>query len=109
LPLLADVLEVLGDRQLSIGRELTKLHEEVWRGKASQAADHFEQGQIKGEITVVISGAEIDEAPWHETAVRSALIAEINRGFRRKDAVALVAQMSGWPKRKVYRLSLDFD
>lgn len=51
---LADILEALGDRQITIGRELTKLHEEVFRGTISGAMEHF--AKPRGEFTLVIEG-----------------------------------------------------
>ena len=46
--------EVWGDREIIVGRELTKLHEEIWRGSLAQAADHFEKFPPKGEIVLVV-------------------------------------------------------
>ncbi|MBI4302681.1 MAG: 16S rRNA (cytidine(1402)-2'-O)-methyltransferase [Chloroflexi bacterium] len=51
---LSDVVEVLGDRRLAVCRELTKLHEEVFRGRASEALEHFHE--LRGEFTLVIEG-----------------------------------------------------
>lgn len=51
---LTDILEVLGDRRVAIGRELTKLHEEVFRGTVSEAIEHF--AKPRGEFTLVIEG-----------------------------------------------------
>lgn len=51
---LSDILEILGDRRISIGRELTKVHEEIFRGKVSQAREHFVQP--RGEFSLVIEG-----------------------------------------------------
>ena len=48
--------EVLGDREVVIGREMTKLHEEIFRGTLSEAIDHFQKP--RGEFTVVVAGAE---------------------------------------------------
>ncbi len=52
--LLIDALEVMGDRQVVVCRELTKLHEEYWRGSLSEAAAHFSKKATRGEIVVVI-------------------------------------------------------
>jgi 16S rRNA (cytidine1402-2'-O)-methyltransferase len=53
---LRDVLEILGDREIVLTRELTKVHEEIIRGKVSEILDQIEARRLKGEITLVISG-----------------------------------------------------
>lgn len=57
---LLDLAQALGDRPAVVGRELTKLHEELARGRLSELAAHFD-GEVKGEVTIVVAGA--DEAP----------------------------------------------
>jgi 16S rRNA (cytidine1402-2'-O)-methyltransferase len=107
LALLKDVKAVLGDRQVCIGRELTKLHEELWRGKVSAAIDHYGQGKVRGEITLVIEGADLSKVLWDETKVREALQAELSAGTGRKAAAAAVSERSGWRKKDVYNLKLN--
>lgn len=107
LDMLADVAEVLGERQVAIGRELTKLHEEIWRGTAKDAIAYFEQGKIRGELTVVVAGASAAKTVWDEAAVRGAMAAQLAAGVARKQAAAAVAEQSGWRKRAIYQLSLD--
>ena len=51
---LGDILEILGDRRISVGRELTKVHEEIFRGRVSQAGEHFVEP--RGEFSLVIEG-----------------------------------------------------
>lgn len=104
--LLQDVATVLGERQLCVARELTKLYEELFRGTPAAALAHFGGDKVRGEVTVVIAGAESDSAEWDEERVRAALSAEMARGTSRKDAAAQIAAMSGWRKRRVYNLSL---
>ncbi len=106
---LKDALQILGDRQACIGREITKLHEEIWRGSLSQALAHFEQGIIKGEITVVITGSSEMEEPWKEELVRRALQELLHQGVARKDAAASVAEDSGWRKRQLYKIALELE
>lgn len=64
LAALDDLQAELGDRQIAVARELTKLHEEIFRGKISEAASHFAAGSIKGEITLVIEGALQNVQQW---------------------------------------------
>lgn len=106
LALLEDVEELLGDRELCIGREMTKLHEELWRGRVSAARNYFGQGRIRGEITLVIAGAEAGQGRWSEEAVREALQAEMAAGLPRKEAAAVVSERSGWRKRAIYNLTV---
>lgn len=106
LALLTDMAAVLGDRPMSIGRELTKLYEETWRGRVSEAIDAFGQDRIRGEFTLVIGGAPETLQIWDETTVRSALAEEMARGATRKEAAARVAELSGWRKKALYELSL---
>jgi 16S rRNA (cytidine1402-2'-O)-methyltransferase len=58
LRFLADVLETLGDRQLVIGRELTKVYEEIYRGSVSLAIQKFTEVEPRGEFTIVVRGLE---------------------------------------------------
>jgi 16S rRNA (cytidine1402-2'-O)-methyltransferase len=105
--LLGDVAAVLGARQLCVAREVTKLYEEFVRGTALEALAHFGDNKVRGEITVLIAGAEPDSAEWDEARVKEALSAEIAQGTSRKDAVVRVTALSGWRKRRVYDLALD--
>lgn len=104
--LLQDVLNVLGDRQVVVARELTKLYEEIWRSPASEALAHFEEDSVRGEITVVIAGASQEDLLWDEDRVRREMEEQLAQGVRRKKAAASVAGQSGWRAREVYDLSL---
>lgn len=104
--LLADLLTVLGDRPLAVGREMTKLYEEIWRGRVSEAQTAFPPERVRGEFTLVVGGADPADAKWDEQEVRNALTAQLDRGLSRKEAAAAVAAQSGWRPRDVYDLSL---
>ncbi|MGQ9686877.1 MAG: 16S rRNA (cytidine(1402)-2'-O)-methyltransferase, partial [Thiobacillaceae bacterium] len=89
LATLADVLAVLGDRRIAVCRELTKLHEEVFRGHVSEAVAHF--GQPRGEFTLVVAGAP---QPPRSAVSPEAVLAELRRlrqqGMPPRQAVAQV-------------------
>ena len=104
---LQDVAESLGDRPIAVCRELTKMHEEVFRGTVSQAIEHFQEP--RGEFTLVIrGGAEepLDKSDAEETA--KTMLAELrSQGAHAKDAVSQVVEATGLPRRGVYRMWLD--
>jgi 16S rRNA (cytidine1402-2'-O)-methyltransferase len=102
---LHDMLDVLGDRQVAVARELTKLYEEIFRGTLREAIAHFEAP--RGEVTLVVAGAPAGGAPWTEDAVRRALAAAIEAGASPSQAAKTVAAQSGWQRRDVYRLALE--
>jgi 16S rRNA (cytidine1402-2'-O)-methyltransferase len=110
LDALKDIQAALGDRPVAVARELTKLHEEIFRGPASGAREHFGQKEILGEITLVIGGAALSAAaePWDVDQVRAELASLLAAGaLKKKDAARLVAEQSGWPAREVYRLAAE--
>ncbi len=106
--LLEDLLQTLGDRHIAVCRELTKLHEEVWRGPVSEAMEHFEAP--RGEFVLVIAGAEAleegDRADSPDIA-RQQLSVLRQSGSRARDAVAQVTAATGLPRSEVYRLWVE--
>lgn len=101
---LEDVDLVFGDRPVAVCRELTKLHEEVFRGTASEALDHFDTP--RGEFALVIAGAEGTAAPPEEDeeSVRLFLLERRTEGARAKDATDEAAARFGITKNRAYRL-----
>ena len=104
---LEDVLDVMGDRRIAICREMTKLHEEVFRSSVSEALEHFQEP--RGEFTLVIEGGSggPDNGPDREARARELLARSRATGARAKDAVARAAEETGLSKRAVYRLWLQ--
>ncbi len=102
---LSDVETVLGDRQIAVARELTKLHEEIWRGPVSQAREHF-GGEVRGEITLIIAGATTPTLAWDEKQVRERVAALMAGGLSHREAAQQTAEVSGWSRRDVYRSTL---
>jgi 16S rRNA (cytidine1402-2'-O)-methyltransferase len=103
---LADAVEVLGaERAAAVCRELTKTHEEVLRGPLAELAEWAAEGPVRGEITVVLAGAAPAAAPSVDSLV-GAVEERVADGERLKDAVAVVAEAAGVPKRDLYAAAL---
>ena len=101
---LGDMAERLGDRPAAVVRELTKRFEEVRRGGLASLALHYdESGPPKGEIVIVVAPPVAAASSPEDVTnqLRAAL-----EGASLRDAVALVAEASGQPRREVYRLAL---
>lgn len=104
---LEDALEVLGDTEITVAREMTKMHEELLHGVISEVlATLRARDRVHGEITIVFGPpTQAHEAVAHETVV-----AEFERlrasGMRRNDAVKVIAEKFGLRKNDVYRLLL---
>lgn len=101
---LQDLLTVLGDRQVALARELTKLHEEIFRSSLHEALQYFIENEPRGEFTLVVAGYSKHADSWSEAEVRSALQSELAQGVSPARAASQVAARSGWARRKVYRL-----
>lgn len=102
---LADLVDELGDdREVAVVRELTKLHEEVFRGTAGQALTHFEQDRVRGEIVLLLGPAP--EQPQQET-VREALQRwRSETDLPMREIVKEVARQFGLSGSDVYKESL---
>jgi 16S rRNA (cytidine1402-2'-O)-methyltransferase len=105
LDALQDLQGVLGDRLCAIARELTKLHEEIYRGNLSGARQHFGDQAQRGEFTLVVGGNPPEAKPrWSEDQVRAALNkAQANRQPASQIAREIAVE-SGWSKKEIYRL-----
>lgn len=103
LDALDDLLLELGDRPFAAARELTKIHEEIFRGKISSARAYFEIQEPRGEFTLVVGGAVEKQAEWDEAQLDSALQEEILRGDPPAVVAERIAGLSGLRKNDVYR------
>lgn len=108
LETLAALAAVLGDRPVAVARELTKLHEEIFRGPVSAARAHFAAKAILGEITLVVAGAAAAaSAPWEADQVRAELARRVAEGVKRREAAKQIAEQAGWSARDVYNLDTE--
>ena len=101
---LADLEELLGDRQIAVAGELTKMFEEVFRGSISAARQHFANHPARGEYTLVVAGASKADQIWEKSDLLAALDAPPYTEMPPSQAARELAEISGWPRRKVYKL-----
>ncbi len=104
--MLADVAKVLGDRQVSVARELTKKFEEVRRGSAVELVAHYDEaGAPKGEVVVIVGPPE-GEAEMDDASIDDMLRKALAQ-HSLKDAVAAVTGATGLKRREIYARALD--
>jgi 16S rRNA (cytidine1402-2'-O)-methyltransferase len=102
----ADLAESLGgERRVALARELTKLHEEVWRGSLDDAAAHLAEVGPRGEYVLVVEGAPAP-TPASDDALLDSLRAHLAAGTDRRSAIAAVVAETGAAKNRVYDLAL---
>lgn len=102
---LEDILSVLGDRQICVAREMTKMFEEYWRGNVSGAVEHFKSQPARGEFTLVVEGKTKEESgKWTEQDLMQAIEKEIEHGKSAKDISSELSVESGWSKKEIYAL-----
>ncbi len=106
---LKDMLEFFGDRKISLCRELTKLHETVFRTTLKQALAYYEGNKPKGEFVLIIQGANADEnaeALTIESAIES-VKALVEKGMRSVDACREIAKATDFTKSELYQKYLE--
>jgi 16S rRNA (cytidine1402-2'-O)-methyltransferase len=108
LEALEDLESVLGNRQMAVARELTKLHEEIWRGTIAGAHAYFTQNEPRGEFTLVVGGKAKNEKPnWTKDKVMIAIKFGLKLGELPSALAKRVAEESGWERHELYKLALD--
>lgn len=105
LATLKDIVDILGDRRLSISRELTKKYEETFRGTGNEALDKFSASKVRGEFVIVIE-ENLEEEKVEEIDIKKALDLYIDKGYSKKEAVKIVSKEFNLPKNLVYAESL---
>ena len=113
---LEDAREILGDRRAAAARELTKVHEEVVRGRLSELSEDFAARRPRGEITVIVEGcrreacpepAERDAAPTEDFEEAAAEVRRlVGDGMSLRDAARQVAEATGHPRRALYQAAV---
>jgi 16S rRNA (cytidine1402-2'-O)-methyltransferase len=103
---LHDLEEIFGDRTITVGREMTKMNEEVRRGRLSEISADFAKRDVRGEVVIVVQGFT------GETAVADELLrAEIRdlqaTGMRVKEIAELIGEKYARPKKQIYGMALE--
>ena len=107
---LQDIATVLGhDRQIVLARELTKLHEEFWRGTVRGAIAHYSTHEPRGEFTLIVSGAEPTKVPLTEEVLKAELLSLMQQGISRSQASRQLSQQTALPRRQLYQLALQIE
>lgn len=110
---LNELLEALGDRNVTVLRELTKKHETVFRTTLAGAAAHYESTEPKGECVIVLEGrshqelVEESRRQWEEMPLNEHMDYYESRGIPRKEAMKQVAKDRGVSKRDIYQALLE--
>ena len=113
LKTLRQLLDTIGDRNISLCRELTKKYETIHRNTISGAIDYFTANEPRGEFVLVIQGKnfrevrEEEEAKWENVSVEEHLKIYMDKGMTKKEAMKEVAKDRGVSKRDIYQMTLD--
>lgn len=109
LKTLQDLLAVVGDRrEIVLARELTKIHEEFWRGNIGEAIDLYtNERQPKGEYTLVIKGAAETTLITSQAELKQELQQLLAQGMTRSQASRQLAKLTSLSRREIYQLEID--
>lgn len=104
---LVDLAEACGDdRQVVVARELTKLHEEFWRGSLGESVLHARAVEPRGEYVLILAPHATEEIDITDTMIREELTNRISRGLTKRDAIDEVTAALGVSRKRVYTLAV---
>ncbi len=101
---LQDLGQILGDRQIAIAGELTKMYESIFRGSISQAKDFIKEQPARGEYTLVVAGQPKAAGKWSREELTNALQLHLTENSAPSQVARQIAQQSGWPRREIYQM-----
>ncbi len=101
---LADVLEMLGDRQIAVGREISKMHEEFLRGRVSEIFAQLADREVRGELTLVVRGCAESEVSQEELSTEARGLLQAGMSVNR--VAGLLSERYGISKREIYQMAL---
>ena len=109
---IAELFSALGNRRMTVVKELTKLHENVFLTSFLEALAYYEENEPRGEFVLVIEGKKIKElkkekeASFNEMDINEHMKLYMDKGMDKKEAMKAVAVDRGMPKREVYKMLL---
>lgn len=109
---ITELVPILGNRKLTVVKELTKLHENVFLTTLEEALDYYQENEPRGEFVLVIEGKKLEEikkekeAFFQEMDVNEHMKIYLDKGMDKKEAMKAVAVDRGIPKREVYKMLL---
>lgn len=110
---LKELLEALGNRRITICRELTKKHETAWQTHIAEACEYYQENAPKGECVLVIEGRSREELKaeeqeqWEQMPLEAHMEHYESQGMDHKSAMKRVAKDRGVSKRDIYRMLLE--
>ena len=110
---LRELLVALGDRDITVCKELTKRHEKKMQGSLKEVVDYYEENDPRGEYVLVLAGKpeserqEEEQKKWESMTIQAHMAIYEGQGLDRKSAMKRVAKDRGIPKREVYQTLLD--
>ena len=110
---LRELLDALGDRDITVCKELTKRHEKKMQGSLKEVVDYYEENDPRGEYVLVLAGKpeserqEEEQKKWESMTIQAHMAIYEGQGLDRKSAMKRVAKDRGIPKREVYQILLD--
>ena len=104
---LRDIESVLGQRPLAVARELTKLHEEIFRGSAEQALAYFQSAPPRGEVTLIVRGRPRQGEKWTPDEVLHAVRDRVGQGLPLGRISGEISKVSGWERRTLYEMAVE--
>jgi 16S rRNA (cytidine1402-2'-O)-methyltransferase len=107
LDMLADLERIFGDRQIIIGRELTKMFEELRRGPVSEIRQFLREREIKGEVALLVAGQGTSEPGNELLSITEEIRLLVKEGLSLKEIAQVVSERRGIPKREVYALGIQ--
>jgi 16S rRNA (cytidine1402-2'-O)-methyltransferase len=105
---LGDIADVLGDREVVIAREMTKLHEEFMRGPSREILNSIAEREMRGEVVILVHGAA-SATRGSEESLREEVLQLRAGGMRVKEIADLLGEKYALPKKHIYRIALDLE